>query len=209
MEEQIIFEYPVLNEREQIIDTYRSYSYGNTKLRIISIILAFLGLVCLPFIALTNGNLQFVLIILFIGLLLSSLLVARTVKGVASHFTMITAFESYMKLDIYSNRNKFLREITLRYCDILSCSFSKDYDKAFIFYSYNDISNENITGKDGEKTENNASGQVTIYITPGSFEQYFFLYIAPQLFKVTAEEWKIVKKFGNEREYLMKNGLDF
>ena len=52
--------------------------------------------------------------------------------------------------------------------------------------------------------DNVLCGQLTFDINPYSYEQYFFLYVAPKLFKTSTKGWKTVKKFGTEYEYITK-----
>ena len=110
-----------------------------------------------------------------------------------------------MQITCIDNINSYPRRtVKVYYDNIVLCNISNGCGSAMMIYQPQN-SEEICIDRNGEKAFDNVlSGQLTFDINPYSYEQYFFLYVAPKLFKTSTKGWKITKKFGTEYEYITK-----
>lgn len=205
--EELIYEYPTQEERQEIVEQLAISKINSSKKNIVILVLIIIGILGIFTSSFIGDKLEIIFFIVGIVTIILGFLSAKTLSEYSEHITMITAYETFLHLEIYSNSNDFLREIELNYDDIILCSLSKKYDKVTILYKYNVGSTYSAVKNSGEIIQKKHTGQITFDINPFSYEQYFFFYVAPKLFEIDMEEWKILKKFGNERNYIRKNNL--
>lgn len=204
--EELLYEYPTQEERQEIVEQLAVSKIGRSK-KIIIFVMMIIGILCVFTSSQLGNKLEIALFIVGVVAIIVGFLSAKTLSWYSEHITMITAYETFLHLEIYSNSDDFFREIELNYDDIVLCSLSKKYDKVTILYKYNVGSTYSAVKNSGEIIQKKHTGQITFDINPFSYEQYFFFYVAPKLFEIDMEEWKILKKFGNERNYIRKNNL--
>ena len=97
--------------------------------------------------------------------------------------------------------------LTLRYEDIIECQFfDKSYTKIQITFKKNKHSYLKSYSQTGGEVSHLVDTMVSFELNPYSYEQGFFMYIAPDYFNIKkyALTDKILKKYGNINEYFTR-----
>ncbi|WP_295211612.1 hypothetical protein [Ruminococcus sp.] len=205
MNEELIYEYPTSTERQQVLNEIDKVPFDDlnrTKIKPLILALAGFALIFVSGIFSSPTITNIIFIVALITIIISFAIMKNILNNRATGL-IITAYESHMQLTSLDNLNKyFKRTLNVQYNDIVYCGLSKDCTTVTMIYRTENSSEE--CSNTNETVTNELNGTFTFRIIPYSYEQYFFLYIAPQLFKVQTKGWKIAKRFGTEYEYAEK-----
>ena len=166
--------------------------------------MAFLVLYCLPFLNFID---TYLLLVAVIFLCATVILLKGITKKIGTHNLMIQATESDMVLTYYSVGATPKKVLTLRYEDIIECQFfDKSYTKIQITFKKNKHSYLKSYSQTGGEVSHLVDTMVSFELNLYSYEQGFFMYIAPDYFNIKkyALTDKILKKYGNINEYFTR-----
>ncbi len=205
MSEELFYSYPQdgdTSEFEEIFqEAYAAKSKNLRKILIMSCTaFLFFLLYSLPIFA----KIDWFFLILGIAILIFSLLFAKQVKK-ESGFTLlgIVADEEQMRLTYFSGKSK--KTLTVLYEDIRSARFTDDDFTSFqIVFENSDKSFVKEYDLNGNEISPLSRNLFIFSLNPESYEQYFFLYVAEELFTVEKlkKTKKFFKRFGNAQEYI-------
>lgn len=184
-DENILYEYPIMSEREDVILWINKQLKLIEKLRIYGFLGFILTLLCYLFSA-TFPSISPVFLILTVILLIVSLIILKIILKADVHQLMISADTNGIDFDYYNGSQN--DKVRLSYEQIESVKFAdKRYQDVSISY----------------KNENNKTCFFSFKLNENSYEQGFFLYyiikIIPE--KCFIDTRKIARKYGFEEEY--------
>jgi hypothetical protein len=205
MSEELIYSYPQDGDTSEFEEIFqKAYAVKSKNLRKILIMsctaFLFFLLYSLPIFA----KIDWLFLILGIAILIFSLLFAKQVKK-ESGFTLlgIVADEEQMRLTYFSGKSK--KTLTVFYEDIRSARFTDDDFTSFqIVFENSDKSFVKEYDLNGNEISPLSRNLFIFSLNPESYEQYFFLYVAEELFTVEKlkKTKKFFKRFGNAQEYI-------
>lgn len=209
MNDEYIYQYPAPEymERFKEMVAQRTTNTNGARKKVIvcfGISMAFLVLYCLPFLNFID---TYLLLVAVIFLCATVILLKGITKKIGTHNLMIQATESDMVLTYYSVGATPKKVLTLRYEDIIECQFfDKSYTKIQITFKKNKHSYLKSYSQTGGEVSNLVDTMVSFELNPYSYEQGFFMYIAPDYFNIkkNALTDKILKKYGNINEYFTR-----
>lgn len=207
MNEELLFEYPLKADRKRFESEILSSAPENFKAqRARAFVMLIIGYVLIPLSDIIPWETPAKVVpIIGIVLVIIAILTMKSLIGARRTGVEIDAYETYMQITCIDNINSYPRRtVKVYYDNIVLCNISNGCVSAMMIYQPQN-SEEICIDRNGEKAFDNVlSGQLTFDINPYSYEQYFFLYVAPKLFKTSTKGWKTVKKFGTEYEYAAK-----
>ncbi|WP_298486657.1 hypothetical protein [uncultured Ruminococcus sp.] len=207
MNEELLFEYPLKADRKRFESEILSAAPENFKAqRARAFVILIIGYVLIPLSDIIPWKMPAKVVpIIGVVLVILAILRMKTLINARRTGIEIDAYETYMQITYLDNINSYPRKtVKLYYDNIVLCNISNSCESAMMIYQPQN-SEEICIDRNGEKTvENVLNGQLIFDINPYSYEQYFFLYVAPRLFKTSTKGWKTAKKFGTEYEYITK-----
>lgn len=202
MDEELLFEYPIQEERAELRSRMFEERIENKHSAIIVLLSSFFGLILFGssvFFASSTARLLMIITGFFLMLLCIRHIYALNDR--THDLTMISAYETYMDIEVITPTGK-IHKLHINYSDIRLCYLSKQYDIVRFLYDHNEQSYQESTDFDGKELEI-FEGEFRCPISPG-YLQLFFLYLARKCFDIKPSGKEIVKKFGLQEDYIRK-----
>lgn len=206
MNDEYIYQYPSpeyvdVFENSALQATVIDTSTRKKVLLFFSIGVAFLGLYCIPIFSSVDTYFLLISAVMFV---ITIIMMKGITTAVETHNLMIQATESDMVLTYYAVGKTPKRVLKIRYEDIIDCTFfDKTYTKIQFSFKKNEHTYLTSFNRSGDEIPNTNDNLVSFELNPRSYEQGFFLYIAPDYFNIKkyAITDKILKEYGNKNEY--------
>lgn len=206
MNEEIIYQYPAPeydDEFEKLIAGQRTANRKMKRKALVSFIIsiALLILYCVPaFISFDS----WLLLAAVLFMVAAMIFLKGNIKISGTHNLKILAADDHMKLTYYTDGLISKRVLQIRYEDIIEAEFfDKTYTKIQFLYRKNKHTFLKTYDKNGDEIDNTNDNLVSFELNKMSYEQGFFMYVAPELFTIKkyAVTDKIIQKYGNKDEY--------
>lgn len=202
MDEELLFEYPIQEDRAELKSRIFEERIDNKRSALIVLFSSFFGLILIASSAFfASSTARLLLIISGIFMMLLCIRHIYELNDRTHDLTMISAYETYMDIEVITPTGK-IHKLHINYSDIRLCYLSKQYDIVRFLYEHNKRSYQELTDFDGKVLEK-YEGDFRCPISPG-YLQLFFLYLARQCFDIKPGGKEIVKKFGLKEEYIRK-----
>lgn len=195
MSNDIVYQYPLFIERDEIISKYDNIVKNKSKKQQKLLIFCIVSIIFTIIFSSINSTVTTISsIVLFI------VMINMKRNSVGVHMLEITA--DIHKIDLIYHQNSKKTHISLPYkCIKSSLIDEKNYNKVIVYIeNCSEIVYETIH-KNGETSTCNYSSMIQFDINQFSSEQGFFLYYAPKLFNLNADRMKILNTFGPESVY--------
>ena len=202
MDEELLFEYPIQEDRAELKSRMFEERIDNKRSARIVLLSSFFGLISIASSAFfTSSTARLLLILLGAFLMLLCIRHIYALNDRTHDLTMISAYETYMDIEVITPTGK-THKLHINYSDIRLCYLSKQYDTVRFLYEHNKRSYQELTDINGKELEK-YEGEFRCPISPG-YTQLFFLYLARRCFDIKPSGKEIVKKFGLQEEYIRK-----
>ena len=202
MDEELLFEYPVQEDRAELKTSILDEKRDTKKSTMIVCISSLFGLILIASsMFFSSSTVRLLMMIVGVFLMLIGIKHIYVLNDRTHDLTMISAYETYMDIEVITVTGK-THKLHINYSDIRLCYLSKQYDMVRFLYNHNKRSYQELTDIDGKELEV-FEGEFRCPICPG-YLQLFFLYLARQYFDIQPGGKEIVKKFGLKEEYIRK-----
>lgn len=211
MEKEIIYQYPVQEMALEFSCKFYKQIKRNKKNKRIIIWLCLISLFFFLMYSIpVLSAIDYISLILAVfSVIICFMYIKGISKNTVQHQLAITAYEDKMEITYYSDCKACQKEIYIKYDDILSCKFFDDsYTKIQITFQDSMESYVECYDENHNEIEYSLPNFAIVELNPFSYEQGFFMYIAPELFTIKgfAMTKKILKKYGNKKEYFERIG---
>lgn len=213
MDEELVFQYPIqdenregVNEEIERLMNVRSKIMFRTRIIFVSILLAICVLYTISYL---SSAIPVIIIALFTTLFFFGKVISGG-KNTVDYFTEISAYESFVDLKITNISNGKIQQATVYYNDIEWAMMSKSLERIQICFSQNNSEMYDYSVSNNRFEQSNSlSCLIDIPLNSYTYQQYYFLYVAGDYFKIripkTLNNDKIIiKKYGYSDDYITK-----
>lgn len=213
MDEELVFQYPVQDENgegvnaeiERLMNIRRKIML-KTRVIFVSILLAICVLYTISYL---SSAIPVIIIILLIVLFFFGKVISGG-NNTVDYYTEISAYECFVDLKITNISNGNIQQATIYYDEIEWAMMSRSLERIQICFSQNNSEMYDYSVSNNRFEQSNSlSCLIDIPLNPYTYQQYYFLYVAGDYFKIripkTLNNDKIIiKKYGYSDDYITK-----